>query len=268
MEDHSFPEEPMWVKEEDQGERKNAEKAANRDGKGNGDAGHQNGHRDGGGGVMAGQENGEGDRVSPLKRSATNEVEMSAEPQGEPITKRRKTGPPQPKNPISTLNELRPGLVYNMLGMEGPSHAPVFTVTVEISGQVFRGSGRSKKQAKHSAAEAALRSFLQFRNASDAAEALGINITAVQDFTSDVSEAGFGSNSTVGEWWREAWCQILFRFGHCAVLRVPVLWLTGGDIYKTDDNNSGLFSGFQHSSFNIISLRTITNFEEPHYALK
>nr|XP_053629587.1 double-stranded RNA-specific editase 1-like isoform X2 [Cherax quadricarinatus] len=196
MEDHSFPEEPMWVKEEDQGERKNAEKAANRDGKGNGDAGHQNGHRDGGGGVMAGQENGEGDRVSPLKRSATNEVEMSAEPQGEPITKRRKTGPPQPKNPISTLNELRPGLVYNMLGMEGPSHAPVFTVTVEISGQVFRGSGRSKKQAKHSAAEAALRSFLQFRNASDAAEALGINITAVQDFTSDVSEAGFGSNST------------------------------------------------------------------------
>lgn len=46
--------------------------------------------------------------------------------------KRRKTGPPQPKNPISKLNELRPGLIYKTLAMEGPSHAPVFTVSVEV----------------------------------------------------------------------------------------------------------------------------------------
>lgn len=47
-------------------------------------------------------------------------------------SKRRKTGPPQPKNPISTLNELRPGLLYKTLAMDGPSHAPVFTVCVEV----------------------------------------------------------------------------------------------------------------------------------------
>ncbi|KAG7170814.1 Double-stranded RNA-specific editase 1-like 2 [Homarus americanus] len=164
---------------------------------GNADVGHQNGLRDVGN-MMTGQENGEGDRAAALKRSVSGDVELP-DAQNEPAIKRRKTGPPQPKNPISTLNELRPGLIYKTLGMEGPSHAPVFTVTVELNGQVFQGSGRSKKLAKHSAAEAALRSFLQFRNASDAAEALGTNITAVQDFTSDVSEPGFGTNSAVGE---------------------------------------------------------------------
>ncbi|XP_045581268.1 double-stranded RNA-specific editase 1 isoform X2 [Procambarus clarkii] len=196
METDYTKEEPMLVDDEDAGvETIKRETAGDA---GNGDVGHQNGHRDGVGGVMTGQENGEEDRGSALKRSASNNVEVT-DSQGEPVTKRRKTGPPQPKNPISTLNELRPGLVYKTMAMEGPSHAPVFTVSVELTGQVFRGSGRSKKQAKHCAAEAALRSFLQFRNASDAAEALGINITAVQDFTSDVSEAGFGANSTVGE---------------------------------------------------------------------
>ena len=47
-------------------------------------------------------------------------------------TKRRKIGPPQPKNPISTLNELYPGLEYKLLSQEGPSHAPIFTVSVEV----------------------------------------------------------------------------------------------------------------------------------------
>ena len=51
--------------------------------------------------------------------------------------KRRKAGPPQPKNPISTLNELRPGLVYSTMAMNGPSHAPVFTVSVEVRFNAF-----------------------------------------------------------------------------------------------------------------------------------
>ncbi|XP_071546069.1 double-stranded RNA-specific editase 1 isoform X2 [Panulirus ornatus] len=163
---------------------------------GNDESGRQNGLQDGVEDVMAGQEN-EGETASSLKRPVTGDVDMNVDQQ-EPATKRRKTGPPQPKNPISTLNELRPGLDYKTMGMEGPSHAPVFTVIVELNGQVFKGSGRSKKLAKHSAAEAALRSFLQFRNASDAAEALGISVTSVQDFTSDVSEASFATN-TAGE---------------------------------------------------------------------
>ena len=72
------------------------------------------------------------------------------------------------------------------------------TIPFQLSGQVYKGTGRSKKQAKHAAAEATLRSFLQFRNASDAAEALGTNITSPQDFTSDVSEAGFAVGSAAG----------------------------------------------------------------------
>ena len=54
---------------------------------------------------------------------------------GGPPTKKRKTaaGPPQPKNPISTLNELRPGLEYVTVSQEGPSHSPNFTVSVEVS---------------------------------------------------------------------------------------------------------------------------------------
>ncbi|KAK3865949.1 hypothetical protein Pcinc_020765 [Petrolisthes cinctipes] len=161
---------------------------------GSGEVLRQNGHRDGVSGGM-GEENGEGGAALSRKRNASEDVEMSVDQPDLP-SKRRKTGPPQPKNPISTLNELRPGLLYKTLAMDGPSHAPVFTVSVELNGQVYQGTGRSKKQAKHAAAEATLRSFLQFRNASDAAEALGTNITSQQDFTTDVSEAGFGSSPT------------------------------------------------------------------------
>lgn len=163
-----------------------------------GDAGRQNGHSDGVTSSMAIQENGTEDASLGLKRAAADGDTDIDQQTNEPASKRRKTGPPQPKNPISTLNELRPGLVYKTLTVEGPSHAPVFTVTVELNGQIFQGTGRSKKQAKHSAAEATLRSFLQFRNASDAAQALGLNSSGVQDFTSDVSEVSFGSSSTPG----------------------------------------------------------------------
>ncbi|XP_045134277.1 double-stranded RNA-specific editase 1-like isoform X2 [Portunus trituberculatus] len=167
---------------------------------GNGEIGRQNGlgPRDGSTGGMSKEENGESGQTHSLKRSSSHDVEVGAD-QNEMAAKRRKTGPPQPKNPISTLNELRPGLVYKTMAMDGPSHAPVFTVTVELNGQVYEGTGRSKKLAKHAAAEATLRSFLQFRNASDAAEALGTNITSPQDFTSDVSEAGFGVGSSTGD---------------------------------------------------------------------
>ncbi|CAL4089583.1 unnamed protein product [Meganyctiphanes norvegica] len=115
-------------------------------------------------------------------------------------SKRRKMGPPQPKNPISTLNELQPGLEYKTESVNGPSHAPLFTVTIELNGQLYKGTGSSKKQAKHAAAETTLRSFLQFRNASDAAQALGIDSSSAhQDFTTDVSEVNFNANGANGD---------------------------------------------------------------------
>ncbi|CAH0559585.1 unnamed protein product [Brassicogethes aeneus] len=68
------------------------------------------------------------------------------------------------KNPISVLNELRLGLKYNVLEQVGPSHAPIFKVSVEVDGHTYFGTGGSKKIAKAKAAEEALKSFIQFPN--------------------------------------------------------------------------------------------------------
>jgi double stranded RNA-specific editase B len=57
-----------------------------------------------------------------------------------------------------------------------------------VNGQVYEGQGRSKKLAKHAAAEAALRSFVQFKNAPEAQQAMNMHITDL-DFTSDVTES-------------------------------------------------------------------------------
>lgn len=80
-------------------------------------------------------------------------------------------------NPVSVLNELRQGLVYNVKSQTGPDHEPDFTVTVEVYSQIYYsmrvfpssispysqvdgehylGQGRSKKIARVKAAEAAL----------------------------------------------------------------------------------------------------------------
>ncbi|XP_073347803.1 double-stranded RNA-specific editase B2-like [Pagrus major] len=72
------------------------------------------------------------------------------------------------KNALVQLNELRPGLRYEIVSTTGPLHAPVFSVGVEVNGFHFEGRGPTKKQAKMRAAELALRSFVQFPNASQA----------------------------------------------------------------------------------------------------
>lgn len=40
---------------------------------------------------------------------------------------------PQPKNTVAMLNELRHGLVYKLESQTGPVHAPLFTISVEVS---------------------------------------------------------------------------------------------------------------------------------------
>lgn len=49
------------------------------------------------------------------------------------------TSPPQPKNTVAMLNELRQGLVYTLEGQSGPVHAPIFTMTVEVM-QIYHNS--------------------------------------------------------------------------------------------------------------------------------
>ncbi|XP_064861149.1 double-stranded RNA-specific editase B2-like [Oncorhynchus nerka] len=96
------------------------------------------------------------------------------------------------KNALVHLNELRPGLQYEIVSQTGPVHAPVFAVGVEVNGLRFEGQGPTKKKAKMRAAELALRSFIQFPNAHQAHITMGnlnfINTTAPADFTSDQAD--------------------------------------------------------------------------------
>ncbi|XP_033341639.1 adenosine deaminase acting on RNA isoform X5 [Megalopta genalis] len=71
---------------------------------------------------------------------------------------------PQPKNAVCALNDLKTGAIYKVVDQTGPTHAPIFTIAVQIDGQTYEGKGRTKKMAKHAAAELALRNIVQFRN--------------------------------------------------------------------------------------------------------
>ncbi|XP_032132607.1 double-stranded RNA-specific editase 1 isoform X1 [Sapajus apella] len=105
------------------------------------------------------------------------------------LKRRRKTpGPVLPKNALMQLNEIKPGLQYMLLSQTGPVHAPLFVMSVEVNGQVFEGSGPTKKKAKLHAAEKALRSFVQFPNASEAHLAMGRTLSVNTDFTSDQAD--------------------------------------------------------------------------------
>lgn len=105
-----------------------------------------------------------------------------------PKKRRKPQGPVLPKNALMQLNEIKPGLQYKLMSQTGPVHAPVFIMTVEVNGQLFEGSGPTKKKAKLNAAEKALRSFVQFPNASEAHLAMGRTLTVNADFTSDQAD--------------------------------------------------------------------------------
>uniref|UniRef100_A0A3Q1EQ03 Adenosine deaminase RNA specific B2 (inactive) n=1 Tax=Acanthochromis polyacanthus TaxID=80966 RepID=A0A3Q1EQ03_9TELE len=100
--------------------------------------------------------------------------------QSQPAGKRSSWAVTQ-KNAVVQLNELRPGLRYEITSRTGPLHAPVFSVGVEVNGLHFEGRGPTKKKAKLRAAELALQSFIQFPNASQAQASMENNL----DFTAD-----------------------------------------------------------------------------------
>uniref|UniRef100_A0AAY5F194 Adenosine deaminase RNA specific B1b n=1 Tax=Electrophorus electricus TaxID=8005 RepID=A0AAY5F194_ELEEL len=111
-----------------------------------------------------------------------------AHPKFRPKKRKKTPGPVLPKNALMQLNEIKPGLQYKLQSQTGPVHAPVFVMTVEVNGQLFEGSGPTKKKAKLNAAEKALRSFVQFPNASEAHLAMGRTLTVNTDFTSDQAD--------------------------------------------------------------------------------
>jgi len=60
------------------------------------------------------------------------------------------------KNPVSILNELYPGIQYQLLSTSGPSHAPNFVIKASLNDMSAEGSGKSKKDAKLNASKALL----------------------------------------------------------------------------------------------------------------
>ncbi|XP_056149902.1 double-stranded RNA-specific editase B2-like [Lampris incognitus] len=102
-----------------------------------------------------------------------------------PFTCKRTAWAATQKNALVQLNELRPGLRYEITSTTGPLHAPVFSIGVEVNGRRFEGQGPTKKQAKMRAAELALQSFIQFPNASQAHAAMGSFANTQTDFTAD-----------------------------------------------------------------------------------
>ncbi|XP_076295284.1 adenosine deaminase acting on RNA isoform X2 [Lasioglossum baleicum] len=119
-----------------------------------------------------------------LKRPADSEPEGTISPK-----KRHKN--PQPKNAVCALNELKTGAMYKVVDQTGPTHAPIFTIAVQIDGQTYEGKGRTKKMAKHAAAELALRNIVQFRNTPEVHQAINTcqpSMPLEPDFTSDVTE--------------------------------------------------------------------------------
>lgn len=68
-----------------------------------------------------------------------------------------RTSDPKSMLQVRCLKETRTVPRYEIVGLEGPSHAPVFTARVTLpDGVVFTGQGRCKKDAEQAAAEAAL----------------------------------------------------------------------------------------------------------------
>jgi len=107
---------------------------------------------------------GEGDIDMERGQKRSGEVEGDKSKQ-----KRRKKASAEPKNALIQLNEMKPGLVWELLGQEGAVHEPTFIMQVQVNDTTFTGSGKSKKLAKLNCAENALQSFVQYSNGVTAA---------------------------------------------------------------------------------------------------
>ncbi|XP_076437399.1 LOW QUALITY PROTEIN: double-stranded RNA-specific editase 1-like [Babylonia areolata] len=167
-----------------------------------GEGGDQQGKPEGGAAEEAAEKEGEqaeGEQGEGEKPEGEDGAEADADAEdmlgkrraegGKPAAKKRKVhGPKTPKNALMQLNEIKPGLEFRFESQTGPVHAPVFTMSVEVNGETYRGSGSTKKKAKMAAAESALRSFVQFPNASEAHQAMGRGMVTTADFTDELSQ--------------------------------------------------------------------------------
>ena len=49
---------------------------------------------------------------------------------------------------LMILHDLKPTVEYKLVAQVGPSHRPMFTMAVEVNGQIFEGTAPTKREAK------------------------------------------------------------------------------------------------------------------------
>ena len=59
---------------------------------------------------------------------------------------------PTDRHPVQLLNELRGGVLFNLVSEVGASPNISFTIGVDVDGKTFTGDGKTKKEAKKNCA--------------------------------------------------------------------------------------------------------------------
>ena len=59
---------------------------------------------------------------------------------------------PTDRHPVQLLNELRGGVMFNLISEVGASPSIMFTIGVDVDGKTFTGEGKTKKEAKKNCA--------------------------------------------------------------------------------------------------------------------
>jgi len=93
--------------------------------------------------------------VWPKKRSKMSPAQSCSSSSNQSSTNNNNTNSnngdsssPSSKNALMLLHELKPSVEYKLVAQTGPSHRPIFTMAVEVNGQVFDGMAQTKKEAK------------------------------------------------------------------------------------------------------------------------
>merc|ERR1719357_826647 len=102
-----------------------------------------------------------GNAVDKVNQVDQNPAGGAANKTKKALVKTEKPLPENPteKHPVQLLNEMNGPLVYEQTGQSGSPPNCVFTLTVTVNDVPYSGQGKSKKEAKKSAAQSALSSL-------------------------------------------------------------------------------------------------------------
>lgn len=133
---------------------------------------------------------------NPFRNSSNDDA-------GEPPRKKAKKGIKVLeglKNPLMALNELKPNLVYDIVGF-GPPHNMLYTATITVDGKTYSAQDTTKKKAKTRVAQMYLQCTVQLKDPS--VRSTHVIASQNEDFSQDPSEfvknssEFFSSESTV-----------------------------------------------------------------------